>query len=228
MSTLPFTGREVELATLSAVTFDQAHAATCVTGEPGIGKSRLLAEVAAVHARAGALVVHGRAAEFERDLPFSIWIDALDAVVRTFEGADADALWEQDLADDLAAILPAAARRATGARPTPLLDERHRAHDAVRELLERLAERQPLVIVLDDLHWADTGSIDLLASLLRRPPVGPVLLLTGLRTKPDPIPRLAALLDRGERDGALVRLEDRKSTRLNSSHNPASRMPSSA
>lgn len=204
---MPFIGRDAELAALTAVTVGGSPNAACVTGEPGIGKSRLLAEVASSHERSGALVVQGRAAEFERDLPFSIWIDALDAVVRTFEGADADALWDRDLADDLAAILPAAARRASGARPAPLLDERHRAHDAVRELLERLAERQPLVLVLDDLHWADTGSIDLLASLLRRPPIGPLVLLLGLRTQPDPIPRLAALLDRGERDGVLVRVD---------------------
>lgn len=207
MSTLPFTGREPELAALSAVAIGGPVIAATVTGEPGIGKSRLLAEVAARHERDGALVVSARASEFEQDLPFSIWIDALDAVVRTFEGADADALWEHDLADDLASVLPAAARRAAGARPTPLLDERHRVHDAVRELLERLAERRPLVMTLDDLHWADTGSIDLLASLLRRPPVGPVLVLTGLRTQPDPGPRLAAMLDRGERDGALLRID---------------------
>ena len=46
---------------------------------------------------------------------------------------------------------------------------------AVRELLERLAATKPLVLILDDFHWADPASVDLLLSLLHRPPAAPYL-----------------------------------------------------
>ena len=56
-------------------------------------------------------------------------------------------------------------------------DERYRAHRAVRELLERLAVGRPLVLLLDDVHWADAASVDLLAALLRSPPDAAVLVV---------------------------------------------------
>ena len=69
-----------------------------------------------------------------------------------------------------------ARRGAAGAagpgRDAALADERYRAHRAVRTLLERLAEPNALVLVLDDLHWGDTASIELIAALLRRGPDG--------------------------------------------------------
>ena len=48
--------------------------------------------------------------------------------------------------------------------------ERFRIHNAVRELLERLAARQPILFVLEDLHWADGASLELITHLVRRPP----------------------------------------------------------
>ena len=66
---------------------------------------------------------------------------------------------------------PAVARRTP--RRATVTDERYRAHRAVRGLLELLSEEQPLVVVLDDLHWADEASLALLAALLRRPARGP-------------------------------------------------------
>ena len=60
-------------------------------------------------------------------------------------------------------------------------DERYRAHRAVRRLLELLAGERPLVVVLDDLHWSDEASIELLAALLRREPDAPVLLALAFR-----------------------------------------------
>ena len=59
--------------------------------------------------------------------------------------------------------------------------ERHRAYRAARELLERLAVKQPLVLVLDDLHWADGASLELASHLFRRPPRRRVVLAVGLR-----------------------------------------------
>ena len=73
-------------------------------------------------------------------------------------------------------MLPVAARAGGDARAAV---ERFRIHRAVRELLEALAADKPLVLVLDDLHWADSGSIELLGALLRRPPAAAVLLAHG-------------------------------------------------
>ena len=67
-----------------------------------------------------------------------------------------------------------------------LQDERYRTHRAVRELLEVLASTQPLVLILDDLHWADSGSIELLGALLRRPPSAAVLLAMASRPRQTP------------------------------------------
>jgi ATP/maltotriose-dependent transcriptional regulator MalT len=85
-------------------------------------------------------------------------------------------------------------------------DERYRAHRAVRELLERLAATKPLVMVLDDVHWADSTSIELIGALLRRPPSAAVLLV--LAARPRQLPdRLAVALERARRSGALTQLE---------------------
>ena len=133
----------------------------------------------------------GSAAEFERDVPFGVWADALDAYVAAQE-PDAQDGWGAELLDELAGVLPSL--RKTGREPdSALADERYRAHRAVRTLLERLAEPNPLVLVLDDLHWADTASIELLAALLRRGPEAPVLVAFAFRRGQAP-ERLSAAL----------------------------------
>ena len=91
---------------------------------------------------------------------------------------------------------PACCRRSTATSATTaggLVDERHRAHRAVRALLDLIATAKPLVLVLDDLHWSDAASIELLAALLRRRTAGRVLLALGYRSGKAP-PRLGAAL----------------------------------
>ena len=61
-----------------------------------------------------------------------------------------------------------------------LQHERYRSHRAVRVLLEQLAAAGPIVLVLDDFHWADSASIELVGALLRRPPAAPVLMTLAL------------------------------------------------
>ena len=76
----------------------------------------------------------------------------------------------------------------------------------MRELLELLAATKPLVLILDDLHWADSGSIELIGSLLRRPPSAPVLIAMAVRPRQVP-ERLAGAFERAHRAGRLTRLE---------------------
>ncbi|MBJ7330106.1 MAG: AAA family ATPase [Solirubrobacteraceae bacterium] len=200
----PLIGRDRELAALVAARLPTHAGLVSVTGDPGIGKSRLLAEFGGRARADGALVLSGRAAEFERDLPFAVWIEALDDHLRACEAESAETLGGQEAIDELAAILPALRRRATGSAP-PLVDERHRTHAAMRLLLARLADAQPVVLLLDDLHWADPGSADLIAALVRRPPDAPVLIVCATRPRQAP-KRLQSALDRAERDRGLLQL----------------------
>ena len=141
-------------------------------GEPGIGKSRLLAELASLAAATGSTVLEARASEYEADLPYALWTEALD---RHLAEAGAHRLSRLGLADpgSLAVLLPALAGLAAE-QPAP--SDRHRTHRALRDLLERLTATQPLVVCLDDVQWADPASGDMLAALVHRGPRAPVLL----------------------------------------------------
>ena len=84
---------------------------------------------------------------------------------------------------ELAHVLPSLSALADG-RAVAHQHERYRSHRAVRALLEQLAQTRPLVLVLDDFHWADPASVELLGALLRRPPAAAVL--TAHRAPPAP------------------------------------------
>src|SRR5436190_9493883 len=179
-------------------------AALLLIGEPGIGKTRLLAELAARADAQGQLVLSGSASELERDLPFSVFVDALDEYVRGLERSRLAAL-DDDVRTELAHVFPSLTALGTE-REVALQHERYRSHRAVRELLEQLAAAQPLVLVLDDVHWADSASVELVGALLRRPPAAPVLL--ALAVRPHQVPeRLSAALDRAHRTETLSRIE---------------------
>src|SRR5262245_55198262 len=169
-----------------------------LVGEPGIGKTRLLRELASRADARGWLVLSGSASELERELPFWVFVDALDEYVHALEPRRLDVI-DEDARAELAYVLPSLPDIAA------LPQERYRTHRAMRQLLEALAQTKPLVLVLDDLHWADLGSIEVLGSLLRRPPAR-VLIAFALR--PRQIPgRLLAALERARRGGTLAEVE---------------------
>src|SRR5687768_16828205 len=202
-------GRAAELGSLDGALAELGRRRPCaieLVGEPGIGKTRLLVELGALADERGHTVLSGSASEFERDLPFWVFIDALDDFVAGLEPRALAGL-DGDVKADAGRVLPSLA--ADGNRPAaggPGQDERYRMHRAVRRLLEALAARKPLVLLLDDLHWADAGSIELLAALLRRPPAAPVL--TAIALRPRQVPdRLSSALVRAVRDGVLTTVE---------------------
>ena len=198
-ATAALVGRQAELQRLERA-LDAADAgrpwAVGVSGEPGIGKSRLLGELGARAAARGHRVVAGRGAELERDVPFALWVDVLEGPAAA-PGA-LDGLAPEQLAE-LAVALPAiGVAPAAGA-------ERHRVARAVRALLGRLAAERPVTVLLDDAHWADPASADVIALLLHRPPDGPVLLVAAARTARAPV--LEAGLEAAARRGAAEVIE---------------------
>ena len=197
-------GRLEELAALEGCIAELADGARAValSGEPGIGKTRLLIELESFARTHRYLVLAGRASELESDLPYWLFVDALDDYLRSL-GPTRDPQIDARLGAELSRIFPALA--GFGDPDDTVLDERYRAHDAVRELLERIAAVEPLVLILDDLRWADPASIDLVSGLLRRPPRARVLLALALRPHQTPR-RLAAALDKTEKSGLLRRL----------------------
>ncbi len=152
-----------------------------ISGEAGIGKSALLHAVAESADRRGFLVLEGSAAEFELEMPFGIVTDALDTYLRTLERAAVDRL-AADKLGELAAVFPALGDLAGRAEHPMSAVERFRTYFAVRDLLERLAARQPLALLLDDAHWADPASLELLHLVMRRPPEAAVAIVLGART----------------------------------------------
>jgi DNA-binding NarL/FixJ family response regulator len=200
-------GRTDELASIDRVLteLDQGRGAAIeLMGEPGIGKTRLLNELVARAERRGYLVLSGSAAELERSLPFSVFVDALDEYVEGLEAKWLAAL-DDDVQAELAHVLPSLSALADGREVAPQ-HERYRSHRAVRELLDRLAAAKPLVLVFDDLHWADSASVELLGALLRRPPAAAVLMALAHRARKMP-EHLSAALERAHRAAALTRIE---------------------
>jgi DNA-binding CsgD family transcriptional regulator len=200
-------GRPVELGVFDdalAELADGRSAAIELVGEPGIGKTRLLDELATRADARGFLVLSGSASELERDLPFWLFVDALDEYVGAIDPRQLDTLEPQTLGE-LAHVFASLSDHDSAEVPL-LRDERYRTHRAVRELLAVVGADKPLVLILDDLHWADSGSIELLGALLRRPPPVPMLLAMGMRPRQAP-ERLAAAFERAHRVGRLARLE---------------------
>ena len=208
-------GRASELERLDAELESLAAGrATCLAmeGEPGMGKTALLAELQRRAEERGHTTLTGSAAEFERDLPFGAWADALDAYVASQEPGPRDG-FNQELIGDLAGVLPSLGRPRGDGDPAQA-DARFRSHRAMRKLLELLAERKPLVLVLDDLHWADSASVELIGSLLRRGPDAPVLLAIAFRAGAEPSELRSALADPSVARVALAPLSEQECSQL--------------
>jgi DNA-binding CsgD family transcriptional regulator/tetratricopeptide (TPR) repeat protein len=184
----PLVGRarelQVLLAALDGVREGRAGC-VAVVGEAGIGKTRLLDELAARVDHRRELALTGRAAEFEQQVPFALVIDALDGHLNALGPERLAGLGEERQAE-LAAVFPSLP--APGPLPVGAQAERYRCHYAVRALLDEIGGERPLVLALDDVHWADEASIELLAHLLRRGLERPVLLVLAYR--PDGAPGL--------------------------------------
>jgi DNA-binding CsgD family transcriptional regulator len=161
-------GREAELAVLTdslAAALDGHPQVVVCEGEAGIGKTRLAQELVGVAELRGVLWVWGSAAETPGAPPFWPWCQVLRALGRR---VDLEALaGEHRLGAELARIAP----DVVSAEPPPAAsgsaEDRFRQFDAVARLLREVCLQAPLLVVLDDAHWADEASLLLLHHVTR-------------------------------------------------------------
>ncbi len=172
LSRTPFVGRDNELSRIKTKLADARTGRgglVMLVGEPGIGKSRMIEEFTEHALSDGAAVLFGACFEGEWVPPFAPFADAIDGYAKE---AAVEAL-QADLghgASAIARLAPALRDRLPDlAEPAPLQpdEERLRLLDAVSQFLIATSERTPLVLVLDDLHWADKGTIAMLRHVSR-------------------------------------------------------------
>ena len=152
-----------------------------LVGEPGIGKTRTAEELVAEARRRGALAPLGRAYEGEGAPAFWPWVQILRACAAQNSAAHMGARAEVRVLSELIGALDGGADAGSGANAVEAEHARFRLFDSVAGSLKRLAQRQPLVLVFDDLHWADEASLRLLGFLARDIGEVPVLIVATYR-----------------------------------------------
>jgi DNA-binding CsgD family transcriptional regulator len=188
-SLVPIVGRDAELSLLSQFVGDVAGGAArrlVIEGEPGIGKTRLAAEAIELAAEAFT-VLRATGEELQHDRPFGLFVDALDV--------------DDDAAREDRRTIAELLRAPADVSP----DHRYLIVDAIEEAFEREAMRQPVCLVVEDVHWADPGSILALHRVVRRDDLAIFAIVTCRRSPRSEELRklLDAVIDGG---GAHVRL----------------------
>ncbi|WP_173073541.1 BTAD domain-containing putative transcriptional regulator [Phytohabitans rumicis] len=196
----PMVGRVDELAALFGL-LDRALASVpsfgLLVGEAGIGKTRLTEELAALARTRGFAVLWGRCSEDEGAPPMWPWVGVLRALADAVPATDLPAAARDDLAE-LFELLAIGLGRGTEPAHDPNV-ARFRLWSAATRLLVAASGARPLLIVLDDLHWADPSSLRLLSHLVEELTGGRVAVLTTRRPYPEPtgaLARVAELLGR--------------------------------
>jgi DNA-binding CsgD family transcriptional regulator/tetratricopeptide (TPR) repeat protein len=169
-SAFPFVGRAGELATLRGLLPRDGRRVALIGGEAGSGKSRLVREFAREAAGEGALVLYG-ACDGVVPAPYGPFVEAL-------RDLDPDEL--RAASGELRRLLPELPMPAAPAPADPDT-ERHRLHTAVTELLTEVSSPRPVVLVLEDAHWADVPTLSLLRHLVRAGGRARLLLLATFR-----------------------------------------------
>jgi len=212
----PLVGRQRDLTRLREA-LDAALSGhgrlVALIGEAGAGKSRLVSELTAAATSRHGRVLVGRCYETERILAFAPWVDALRSG-RVVEERDVLDTIEPGWRDELGRLLPELS--STGAPSSAPAGEAPAGRsggdprypfEAISELLKRLTRRQPLVVVLEDVHWADEMSVRLLAFLGRRLHEIPLLAVATVREEElADVGLLRQSLDELEASGELTRL----------------------
>jgi DNA-binding CsgD family transcriptional regulator len=210
-SSSPFVGRSPELTTLRTLLPRQGEGrrVALVGGEAGSGKSRLVREFAQEVTARGVLVLYGAGDPVVRT-PFGPFVEALRHLVRT-TGPE---LLRGDLGPtggELVRLLPEL-HAVFGGLPAPVETDpdtgRHRLHTAVSDLLSSVGDRAPLLVALEDGHWADEPTLLLLRHLVRATAHARMLVLATFRDTEADVPlHLADTLADLRRSDDVVRIK---------------------
>jgi DNA-binding CsgD family transcriptional regulator len=180
--------REREMAVLDAAVGDAKRGkgrAVAIEASPGLGKTRLLSEAKAVGERNGLNVLSARATELERDFPFALVRQLFEQRLANLPDAEREALLDG----------AGAARGALGLAAGVEGQDPFAVLHGLYWVTAALAEREPLLLAVDDAHWADPGSLDYLGFLLPRLEELPVLVVVAVRPdEPDLPPGLGMVL----------------------------------
>ncbi len=181
-----FVGRHDEQirlgACLDALLEGRQGSLALIAGEPGVGKTRLATELSVIAQDRGARVLTGRAYESEGLPPYFPFADALGQFLRARPPGELARIIAGDGAY-VVRMLPELRSAVSTTEPAALSPEaeRYLLFEAACNLLARLAEEAPLVLLLDDLHWADHASVHLLQHLARRIANAAVLVIATYR-----------------------------------------------
>jgi DNA-binding SARP family transcriptional activator len=202
---LPFVGRGAELAALRE-RWDAAVAGqgglVLVGGEAGIGKTRLVREFAA-HCEARGAQVYGAGTTLPETAPYQPFVTLLRVVAPLAATVAVDPLW----LSAIAALAPSIAEHARDLPPLPTVDtgrERIRLFEACSSVWEAIAARRPVVLVVEDVHWAGAATLGLLEHLARGTLRSRVLIVATYREDElDLSHRLRTMRRRLERDASV-------------------------
>jgi DNA-binding CsgD family transcriptional regulator/tetratricopeptide (TPR) repeat protein len=207
-SAYPLAGRAGELEKLRTLlprAEGEGRRVALIAGEPGVGKSRLVREFAAGAAGSGALVLYG-ACDAAARAPYGPFVEALDRVARLVDPDELRAAI--GASGELSRLLPELPTL-LGELPEPIPadpdTERHRLHLAVSGTLAGLSGRRPILLVIEDAHWADRPTLALIRHLARSAWSARLLLLVTYRDESEP-PELGELLADLRRSEDVVRI----------------------
>jgi len=210
-SAFPFVGRSAELSALRALIPRADHDGRRVVllgGEAGSGKSRLVRELASEAASDGVLVLYGACDAVVRT-PYGPFVEALEELARTVDPAELRAALGA-MGGELTRLLPDLPVRVGDLAPPTRADpdtERHRLHTGVADLLTATSVRRPLLLVLEDGHWADRPTLLLLRYLARAVPAARLLVVATFRDAEAEVPQvLAETLADLRRSDAVIRM----------------------
>jgi DNA-binding SARP family transcriptional activator len=202
----PMVGRSKEIGDLEArfraAVDGSAPQFLLITGEGGIGKTRLVAELAARVAARGGRCASGSGSELTGGPPFAAWSEVLRELVAQTALPPEGVTWAADIARLVPSVTTVWGRPPSVPSPAPEL-ERARLFEAIAELLAWSARDKPLLIILDDLHLADAASLAVLGFIGRRLH-GLRVLVAGTRRPLPPNADLEAVLEGMRRHAVLA------------------------
>jgi len=193
-------GREAELALAAAAVRELSAgraSVLAIEGEAGIGKTRLVQSIVDDARSRGAAVFSGQAHPFERTRPFGVLAGALDLSRRSPDPRKA-------------AIGALLAGQGAGAPARPAGDVQYRVVEEIVDLVETLSAERPVLLVAEDIHWADSASLLAILSVTRQLPLAALLVVVTARPSPLPAEVVRLLDDLAAGGARTLRLQPLK------------------